>query len=495
MTKTMKKIGSLLFACLLAIPLLCGPAAEADGLLEAMTGIALREGRTIEGTLRIEAEDLLASLNATPEGQESLAVAGDLLNNGLLRVRYTPVGERIVISSALELRGETLLTLDAWTQDDELALATSLLPGKTLILPAQFALQSVMEQLPSAPDTALAEALAAATERYGAVADNWAMQNEGILQTTEEAVPATQTRDAATRTIALRVTDAQWQDLIRSFAEEFTKDDVLQQALASQISGMEPAFLAEIARQLANSFGAPQGNAVAVALSYGEEEQIVGIDVTVEAAEDAPTAPQGSFTYGHRSIDDSRAADSFEVSFTQGEDLELKAQFYRRDKVPNAVFPDEGEEYGGRAFLRAPGSGALELEARGNIKKKVEPIAEAYDHTFDVRLSQQAGSVDIGDLSSMLQAPLLDAGFALNSQTEVLGMEDFRSQGSFTLRLVGLEVAIHYTLESIAYVPTEHPENAVIRLNALSEAEADALTQELQANIADLLGSAQSPSD
>lgn len=500
MTKTIRKIGSLMAACLLAVVLPFSSAASAEGLLEAMTDIALREGRTIEGTLRIEAGELLAALGMSPEGLEDPASAAaiDLLSNGLLRVRYSQVGEQSVTGVALELRGETVLTLDMRTLNDEIALETSLLPGKTLVMPAELVTQSVAAQTPVLPDGDLMEAMAGAAERYGTVVGNWATQSEGIVSELEGPIPATQTRDAATRAMTLHVTDAQWQELLRNLAAEFVKDDALKRALASQM-GAEPAELSAMVQQLVDSFEAPQGNAVEMTVFLGDADQIVGIDMTVEpptsSPADAPAPLQGSFTYGHRSIDAEHAADTYEASFTWGDGYELQAQFGRQDKIPNQFLPDEGEKYGGRAMIRTPDTGALELEVSGDIRRTVEPINETYDHTFDIRLSQKPESVEAGDLAQMLQAPLLEAGFALSSQTEVVGSEDFRSQGSFTLKLMGLEAAVHYTLESSEYTPEEHPENTVIRLEELTSDETDALMLELMENAQGLLGSPQALSE
>lgn len=500
MTKAIKKSWNLLVSCLMIVLMLFGSAATAEGLLEAMTDIALREGRTIEGTLRIEAGDLLSAMGMSPEGagEPALAAVIDLLNNGLLRVRYSQVGKQSVIGMGLELRGETVLALDMRTQNEEIALETSLLPGKTLVMPTEIVTQSIAKGTPVSLDGDLMEALAGTAERYGAVVGDWAAQSKGIVRALEEPVPATQTRDAAVRAMTLRVTDAQWQELLRSLAEEFAKDDALRQALASQL-GADPTELAATVQQLVDSFDAPQGNAVEVTVFLGEEDQIVGIDATAEppvsSPAEAPAPLQGGFAYGNRSIDDSHAADTYKASFTWGDGFELQAQFYRRDKIPSQLLPGEGEEYGGRAMIRTPDAGALELEVSGNIRRTVEPINETYDHTFDVRLSQKAESTDAGNLAQMLGAPLLDAGFALSSQTEALGLADLHSKGFFTLKLMGQEAAIHYTLESSTYTPEEHPENTVVRLDGLTSGETDALMLELMENAQGLLESPQAQSE
>jgi hypothetical protein len=500
MTKSMRKIGSQLLACLLTMLLLCGSAASAEGLLEAEMDIALREGRTIEGTLRIEADGLLSVLAAGAEDPAAtLAAASDLLNSSLLRARYTQAGEQRVISAALELRGETLLSLDVRMLNGEIVLESSLLPGKTLVMPAELVTQAIIAQAPSVQDDEWMAALASALARYGAVAGSWAMQSEGIFNALEQPIPVTQTRDAVARSVVLRVTEAQWQDLLQGLAAEFVKDDALQQMLASQMNGVEPDALAALAQQWAGSLGAPQDGAVQVTAYLGEENQIVGVDARIEPAAsslaDASKPLQGSFAYGHRSIDADHAADSYEGSFTWGDGSELQAQFYRQDKVPNQVLPAQGEKYGGRATIRTPDTGALTLEAQGDIRRTVEPINEAYAHTFDVRLSQKAEGLDAEALGQLLQAPLLEAGFALNSQTEAIGTEDFRSQGSFTLKLMGQEAAIHYTLASSAYTPAEHPENTVLRLDALAPEELDAITRELGENAQKMLNGMQSSSE
>lgn len=502
MTKPITKIGSLLIACLLMVVLLCGPVASAEGLLVAMMDIALRADRTIEGTISIDAGELLSGFSMGVDEAEAmtLAVVNDLLTNGLLRVRYTQTGEEYVVGMALELREQTMVSLDVRTMGDEIALETSLLPGKTLVMPAEVITQSVTSQMSGVLDDALLEALGGAVERYTTIVATWAMETEGIVTMSEEPIPAAQTRDAAASAMTLRVTDAQGQALLRSLLAEFVVDDVLQQALAPQL-GMEPEMLAMFAQQMASTEGTSQGGAVEVTIFFGDAEQIIGLDVEIEPPTDllaeASTPLAGTFAYGHRTIDDEHAGDSYDASFTWGDGAELKAQFSRRDKIPNQILPGEGEEYGGRALLRTPETGALSLEVLGDIRRVVEPIFEAYQHTFDVQISQvvEGMATDATALAQMMQAPLLSGGFILENQTEVIGMEDFLSQGSFTLNLIGLEAAIHYTLESTTYTPEEHPENTVVRLDALTPEEMDALTQEMEQNALILLGSMLSVSE
>lgn len=499
LTMTRRRIGSLFVSCLLAVLLLFGSAATAEGLLEAMVDIALREGRTIEGTLCIEAGYLLTSLGTSAEGsgEPALGAAIDLLNNGLLRVRYSQVGEQSMTGIALELRGETVLTLDMRTLNEEIALETSLLPGKTVVIPTELVAQSIAKGTPVSGD--LVEVLAGAAERYRAVVDDWTARNRDVFSTADEPIPATRTRDAAVRTAKLLVPDAQWHALLTNLVEAFAKDEVLRGALASLIGGVEPDDLAAMAQQWVDSLDEPFDKVVAATVFQGEENQIVGVDgnllFTGSYPLDEPLPPHGSFTYDHRSIDAEHAADTYKASFTWGDGYELQAQFGRQDKIPNQFLPEEGEKYGGRAMIRTPDTGALELEVSGNVQHTVEPINETYDHTLDVRLSQKAESADAEDLTQMLQAPLLDAGFALSSQTEVVGTADFRSQGSFTLKLMGLEAGIRYTLESSVYMPEEHPENTVIRLDALTPDEMDALMLELVENAQGLFGSPQALSE
>lgn len=485
MISTVKRIGSLLVACLLMI-ILCGSPAAADGLLEAMLDIALSADKTIEGTLRIEAGGLLASITAEPESTAMFAAASELLKNGLLRVRYTRVGEGSAIGAALELRGKAMLSLDARTVDDEIFLVTSLLPGKTLVIPAQIVAQAIPAQLSDVLDETLAVALADAAARYGAVVSDWAAQNENIISTREEPIPAEQMRDAAMRSVTLRMTDAQWKGLLRTLAEAFAEDGALQQAVAAAMGSMEPDTLAALARQWADSLGMARGDAIELAVFVGEEEKLVGIEASMEPSPFTPTdvpAPlQGSFTYGHRTLDAERAGDSYTGAFTWGEDSALQAQFSCMDKMPNPILPGQGTEYRGRALLNTPSTGALELEVAGDIRATVEPIAETYDHTFDIVLSQAAQASNTGDLAALLQAPLFSAGFVLHSETKVAELEDFNSRGSFALKMGEPVATIHYTLESSAYTRAEHAENTVLRLDALSPEEMDALMLELSEN-------------
>lgn len=494
MMRIMKKACCLLLVCALTALTPVSFTATAEGLLGAMLDIALKAGKTIEGTLRIEAGGLLSAFSTDAESAEALAAIGGLLDSALLRVRYAQVEEQHVVAMALELQGKEILSLDVWTSDEEIRLESSLLPGKTLVIPAELAAQSITPQISDMMDGALADALAGATERYGAVVNAWAAQNGNIVSIQEEPIPATRTRDAALYSMTLRVTDAQWQALLRGLVDEFAEDTALQQALASLMDGTEPADLAALAQQWADSFGAAQGDVVEATVFLGEEDQLIGLEVSIEPSSslstDVPAPLEGSFTYGHQSMDEEHTADSYTASFTWEEDSSLQAQFSRQDKIPNQFLPGQGEKYSGRARLATPETGALELEVAGDITETVDPIEETYNHTFDLMISQAVEGVDAGDLAALLQAPLLSAGFTLSSKTAVTNPENFHSEGAFTLRFGDPLATIHYTLKSSANTPAAHPENTILRLDTLTSDEMTALTLELTENMQTALLSA-----
>jgi len=471
--------------------LVCGATASADGLLEAMIYIALGEGRTIEGRLRLEAGDLLSSLGGTPESMQAMAILNDLLSNGLLHVRYTRVGEQDVVGIALELREETAVSVEARIAEDGIALNTSLLPGKTLVFPAELFEEAVSILLPPILDEVYLEALAGAVERYSALMNSWMAQTEGVLSVTGEQTPATQMRDAITDVITARVTHTQWQALLRFLAEEFIQDKAFQQVLTSRADGMDPEMMITVVQEMIDTMDAPNDAAVEVTLSFGEDDQIAGLDVRIEPPVSSPAGAsaqlQGSFEYSHRAIDSERAADSFLASFTWGVDSELRAQFYRRDRLPNTALAHEGMEYGGHASFRTPYTGALDLDVLGDIRYTVEPMMETFEHSLLLRLSEKNDDPDLGDMALLLQAPLLDAGFTLNTQTQAIELADFYHAGAFVLKLMEIEVGLEYMLESSAYMPEEQPNQTVIWLDELSREELSELMQELQMNTMMLL--------
>jgi hypothetical protein len=304
------------------------------------------------------------------------------------------------------------------------------------------------------------DALAEAAMKYIAVIEAWVVENEGIYTVNEEPAPALQTRDAAAYSMTFRVTDAQWQDLLRSLADEFMSDDALLRELASQAGDIEAKDLAEAVSQFINTLGEPNDCLVEAAVFYTGEGQAVGVDARLEAPE---TMPQGKFSYGHVMIDAEHSADSFEGVFTWGGGYAAAARFGFSTKALHPVLPGKRVEYGGGAHMNLPYAGALELEVLGNITHNVEPIEESYEHAFDLRLSQKPDSDPANDLIQIFQLPLLDMGFILKSQTKAIIMDDFLSNGSFTLKIMGLEAAINYTLQSITFEPVHKPDNTIIQ--------------------------------
>jgi len=276
------------------------------------------------------------------------------------------------------------------------------------------------------------------------------------------------------------VTDAQWQDLLRLLADEFMKDDALLRELAAQSGNTEPEDWVETVSQFINALGEPIDCFAEATIYYGDEGQIVGMDARLEAPEEMP---RGIISYGHLTIGDERSGNTIDGSFSWGEGYKVVAHFSYSDQPDSPILHGKHAEYYGKALVNTPSAGAFELTVLGIIAQIVEPIEESYDHRFNLRLSQMPDANVTNDLTQLLQAPLLDVGFTIKSRTEAIVMDDFLSEGSFTLKIMGQEAAINYTLKSIIYEPVSQPDNTIIEFELLSPEETEALTYEALQNL------------
>lgn len=465
MRRIMKRIGKMTIVCLLMVALLVGSTASAAGLLEAMVDIALRAGRTIESTFRIEGGAFLAAIGSGLLGydDDAIATVSELLNNGLLRVRYTKVDEQDVVGMVLELRGEVVASLDVQMQEGQFALETNLLPGKTLVMPVESSMQSFVTQNPVTQDTELMEVLAGVAERYGALIEDWINRSENAVSLTSYEVPidATQTRDAISSSNTIRITGAQLSALVHNLVEEFVKDTALQQALSPHFNGMDPMTLASFAQQIDQSMGVALDYMMEITISHGMGDKLVGIDMGIYAQTE--TAIEGS------------SAEGYQPS--------LQVHFDRKDITADNPL-DKRIEYVAGITFGIPVSDTLTIAVKGNLYEKVEPIDESYHHFAHVEISQ-GNQVLPSDDPAQVQ---MQGDISINNDTKVIVSDDFVHQGAFALQMMGQQVAIRYTIESTRYKPQAYPGNSIIRLDMLSSEESDALTQELQVAVMGALG-------
>ena len=488
MKGTMKRIGSMVLVfVLVTLPL--GTMALADGLLQAMLGISLREGRTIEGTLSIDGGDILASFSPIDgnEGAAELALITNLLNNGLIRARYSKVDEQDVVGLAFQFSGDDLITLDVRPQGDGIALETSLLPGRTFVADMQISPETILEQMPVTLDDDMVVALSDAPDRYGPVFEKWAAEFPVTITVHEVPVPATETRNAVSTTIDTRVTAEQLSSLLRGLAEAFAGDTALQTAIAQQMGGMDPASLAAMAQILAGSPIVPTGSALAIAISLDQDGELAGIDVNTALVSTSPDepAPQGRFTFSLKSSGEGNEYLLFEIESSWDGHSSFNARLMGGNTTPLPMYSEVPKRYSLVAVYDTPDTGALKVQAMAVTYKNVEPIGESFSYNFDVYLSAAEGPDDLK--TGMPMAPLFEAGFSLKSQTDVVVPDDFVSMGSLLLRLMRQTMTVQTSLKSTTFVPTIPTGNTIVKINELSESELDALTQELQANVAAVL--------
>ena len=464
MSKTMRKLISLLLACLLTLLLACGSFASAEGLMEAMIDSALRAGRAIEVTFRVDAEFLLSilemSMDPSDPNSDVMATAISLLKNGLVRVRYSQVGEQMVVNAALELNGTPQMTADIWTQGEELLLATNLLPGRAFAMAVPDIAAGDGSPSTAAPEDALLALGADTVDRYVDTFQEWLKNNPETITIQRVPTAATQTRDAAATSIALRTTDAKLLLLLNLLSGTFMKDEALIELLAPQFD-MAKENMRTLPQHFLNMLSMPRYQPIEATLFLGDQNQIVGMDAAIQpptmSPPDAPAPLVGSLVYDHRSTDANHTNDAYTASFTWG-------------------------------------AGSL-LDMKGTIQHAMEPILETYDHALSFNFTQAAETPAGVDETQMLMMSMdIAADMKLSSKTEVVLPDDFLTQIALTIEAMGMGATVHMTIGSVQHTPVTHPSAAIQKLDAIEAEEMAALTQELTDNLGKALSGTSIPS-
>lgn len=491
--KGMIKVAALLCALILsAAPV----ASRAESLLDTRIIQTIEAGDQVTGKFKIT---LGEGMQVQPEFADGLNKALEALT---IEARYAKDGDVDVVDLALLVSDQTVLTGAFHMETDALVFATSALPGKSLRIPYEtvgnLAESSGTIALMDAGTQQELEALLPLLSPYLEAAVAWAYGLEDAVISSAEPTPATGKRDAAASSITLRVPYARVKELLSALSERFAQDTALQAQLCGVLD-IPNQTMADAASQLAAEVAALEmaEESIEAALYSDANGEGVGIDALIPApinemdwkanlTYDRLTAGTGVSRAFRGGIDwnDGKGL-LFQLDIRSGE-AQLSAMnrllALQGKPVPEEEsLPGQTDSVYFRLGMRASAGDKpmdiLELSDEQTVR------SDGQKEYFVEELALRVSDTEMPD-GGFYPHVLLHVGFSLRSMTEARDGHGFSSESVLYALTGGTEVAmLHWTLESQPYQRADMYANAVLDLSELSEAETQALADELNTGL------------
>ena len=475
-----RRLAALLAGLLLTVPAL----ACAEGEFEAGTMLPILLAENYEGGQQIV-------LTATLEGGEGLALLGlDEAAIPIAQQALASVGLQIcavdnfdeqIIDLALTVSGTPVLTGTLVLRDGAVLLETNLLPGKTLVLPAQLAQGGALLAGDIWENQDVMTLLFQYTDYFYAVG-NWVSQTQFdtellYVQTYLEDSEDTETRDALAMEQSSHVMPEDFKRMMRSVADTFYSDELSQEAIANLLAplGVTRAHVRAFADELPLFIARlqPTENATEFVYAYDYDMAVAGFDGVMPAMYDRFFFETGTLHYDRRTeLEGRHYRAQGTMDFGAGAGLQGRLDIFAGD-----LFDDEQTAYGEIVLdTQVPAEG-LAATVTFNGAHRI-----AIEGAQDVRTEQLTVTV-VGTRNDRLL--LFTGELALQMATVPLEAGDVQTQ--LTVQALAQDALVlggAVTLFSRAYVPADaQPDNEIIDLNTLDAEGLAALRSEVRANL------------
>lgn len=487
MKTLLRKLLSLALALLVC---LLPMAVQAESLFNERSTKAFDVGSALTVAIGVELDDNLGALGLLP--QESFAAIQKVLSTTTLWISIAQ-GSAGLPEVSLELRiGETPIANGrAWLADEHLAVVTSLLPGKTLLIDAtelfkEF--EGMGEQL-----TALGEdlgVLSASIESCVAIIVDWASTTEGLVSASEETTEAIPWQDASVQSLTLRVTPGQLKELLTKLTKELAKVEGQTKIISVNATSLEDIEALK-----------PTDNAMEWIIRMDAQGGIAAIEGAVPAMFEG-SAAEGVIGYQHFTansaqfplMDTSHEMHNFVVKVTEegvgssSASVSVAAApdapkgsvnilIHQSDKVSSTIIALDHNYAGTQEADRET------LESQTSLKVQQIPNSPA-----------QPGDSD-AVLSGMEATTLLSARADLTSETWARGEDGFLCESTLGISLMDIPLGrMLVTSSSSAYASPDIRGNETVDLAALDEERGAALNEELNAGLEQAIALAMSQS-
>lgn len=475
----MKKILAWILVLALGIlPTLAMAETEPGALLGERMTQASDAGRQFTYKLRAEmGETMKMALVGDPD---QFALIEKVLKETEIEARFAQVGDTVELQLALIVSGESVVSGKLYVVEDGLAMVTSLLPGKTLLVPSTKLLEMFEGmQVSGQMDMEVWTELAAVIEDYSAQIQAYFESQPDVAQVIEEPTAATQTRDASASHAIVTFTAEQIKELAL-LADKAIYQNPRFHSFLAQITSEDVEVVAEECAEFTQAIEAlktVEGQMTVAA--YENEDDLVGLDLKLEQIfEQAPMEMEATYD---------RLTKGTQVSHTvrgtgtsKEDDSAMSFVFSSMQDRPNANTKNNEVHFSGESLLAGEPFGNMKLDFA-----KTTQLNGAIE-TTNATLAVSAESKDMGEE----ETPRMSIGgfgsmkMTVDSKTEALAGDDFISRTTADFALMGMSMfKLEWTLSSGEYVPEDLSGNTVVDITAMSDEEDDELTAELQTNL------------
>jgi hypothetical protein len=470
-----------------------GEAAAAESapgnLLDELIERAAEAGRQINVSLRFA----LGSQSGLPE--EYIQAASELLTAFELRAHYAQAGE---IGLELLLSGQPVLSGRGYLLEDSVALETSVLPDRTLLVPYE-EIAKLIESDQMFIGGLSPEQIAALTQGFtalGAEAASW-VETSGVLpEPAEVAVPATAQRDAATQQITVRIDGAQYKELYTRLGQTFIENEGMVQALADLFQVPKEDLLSgagEILAQLESL--QPTGEALAETLYTNDQGEFVGLDAVMPVMFEGLPDTKSAFYYDRLTQPGKRTHTiRGEITQTETETGDFSLSVSRDDSDPATRKLDlhlegrlKADETEHAASLTVADALSVTRDEQTETVDQQTVFTVALFQPIDDWVSQLGGEEQVDDMMRTLLESAREQKWTLDlarkTATKALSGDDFTSETVIVASLDGKELGLlSLGLSSTDYTaPT--PLLKTHNVTALTEEETAELSEALDKNL------------
>ncbi len=467
------------------------PVAEGDDLLvlgvkpgEALTARlfqAISNNRRVEGSLQFElgmqapipAEFVTAVSETLKVAKLSGSFAQDEMGGEL--------GFRLDIADQAAVEGKLLLDADGIT------LVTSLMPQKAFHI-SYGEIEELLKELPIADlfSEETMQVLNNSAPKYFDVIGSWMMSAFNNEETTENAVPATDVRDAAAKQETIRITGKQYKDLYVSLIDTFAADAELQQLLI-KMGGTTQEEMDKAIAEAKKVFGElepTEDGALVMTASLDDVGNLVGFDGAMGTLfKDMEMSSNIRYDYSSK---EPGKAHAFQYDVNIGEDKTEFALRYAYDDSQDRVRTQETS-----VRWNFGGVNAVNVSAVEQSKYEIHGATETVNGERVVTVGRENVLAELlkdENLSAETRALLKDAKIGQSemrmpyrgSVTTLVG-DDFIAKYEAQSVVDGDELAkVFYTLSSGEYKRADLTGKTIIEVVKLTPEEWATLAQEAQ---------------
>lgn len=473
----MKNLRQKLMVLSLGLLLCLLPLAAQASLLSDRLAMAFENGRAFEASVGLDLDDSIGMLFSMPE--ESFLAVQQLLDTTALKasVAFDDAGLP-EIGLALYMQDTLIADGHAWLMDEMLAVTTSLLPGKTLLVDGSAFIQGFQEQMEQiTAQTENLQGIGDQLEKYTAIISEWADSIEVTVN--EEGSPGTRDRDAATWSATARVMPAQLKELMVALAEALSQDETL----AAFTTDMTPADIQALV---------PSDGIMEWTVYMDENEEIAGINGIVPVLFEN-SGVEGRFSYNHLSggrepidlLDSGLERHRFGVEFTE-EDVGRISLGLTAESDPGDPHAPKGRYE--LNLYQADTDATTEMALKHAYMRTLAEDHETLESLTDFNMQTRSNINDADDPTTAILSSMGDSAFSaameIVSDTRAQGEDDFLCESSLGISFMGLKLgSIRTSLSSVAYAQVDTSGNELIEIENLDDEGNAALEEALNVGL------------